>query len=145
MQIVTEVNIGKTTPQEVMEFLMTLNRKKYRAWHPQHINFEWVRKTEELTGSMIRLKERLWFIPLNDVWEVIAYHPSNGIRLKSTNRKNTYFGLSFGIKNEANMVVQTIEIEHQNPKWHIEYNPFIKLFIVLYRKHTIEEYSELNK
>ncbi len=46
MQIVTEVNIGKTTPQEVMEFLMTLNRKKYRAWHPQHINFEWVRKTE---------------------------------------------------------------------------------------------------
>ena len=144
MKIITKINIGQTTPVKVFSFLLNLNKKKYLEWHKDHIDFKWILKTGKILKSKIFLKEQINFFTISDIWEITAYQPNKKITFKSTTYYDRFFSLHFEKNKNETIIIQTIEIQHKNPKWYIENNPFIYLFLFLYKKHTIQEYSKLN-
>ncbi|HBK71796.1 MAG TPA: hypothetical protein DDZ39_09110 [Flavobacteriaceae bacterium] len=144
MKIITKINIGQTTPTKMFAFLLNLNKKKYLEWHKDHLDFKWISKTEKIVKSKIFLKEKISFFTVSDIWEVVAYKPNSQIKFKSTTYNDRFFSLHFEKNKNVTFIIQTIEIQQNNKKWYIEYNPFIFLFSILYKKHTFQEYSKLN-
>lgn len=72
---VTKIEIRGKSPEAVYDWIVTLNNKRYRQWHPAHREWRAVRGAPEQIGSLVLFDEQFEGFRVRFYGEVAAAHP----------------------------------------------------------------------
>jgi len=151
MNHVTKIEIVGKQPSQIYDFMFSLDKPKYMAWHPEdHAGFAIIEHTETRRGSVFYFDERIGDFRVNYQWEVIGVMKNHKIIMKAKYKIPIYLILTFDKTLNGTLVTHDLQIGNQHKSDGIK-DWFIKKFIfTLSRqnaltKHAIEEFKNLEK
>ena len=151
MNHITKIEIVGKQPSQIYDFMFSLDKPKYMAWHPEdHAGFTIIEQTEARRGSVFYFDERIGDFRVNHRWEVVGVIKNHKIILKAIYKIPIYLILTFDETPNGTMVTHDLQIGNQHKSDGIK-DWFIKKFIfTLSRqnaltKHAIEEFKNLEK
>lgn len=151
MNHITKIEIVGKQPSQIYDFMFSLDKSKYMAWHPEdHAGFMVIRETEAIRGSVFYFDERIGNFRVNQQWEVVGVIKNHKIIMKAIYKVPIYLILTFDKIPNGTLVTHDLQIGNQRESGGIK-DWFIKKFIfTLSRqnaltKHAIEEFKNLEK
>jgi hypothetical protein len=148
---VTKIEVFGKQPSQIYDFMFSLDKPKYMAWHPEeHAGFMIIKQTEAIRGSVFYFDERIGGFRVNHQWEVVGVMKNHKIIMKAIYKIPVYLILTFDETPNGTLVTHDLQIGNQQKYGGIK-DWFIKKFIfTLSRqnaltKHAIEEFKNLEK
>ena len=81
---VTKIEVLGKNPKQIYDFMFSLDKAKYIAWHPtEHKDFKVIKVTKELLGSVFFYSEKIDNITVKYKWEVIELVENHKIVMKA--------------------------------------------------------------
>jgi hypothetical protein len=139
----TAVTVHNKTPEQIYNFLITLNPEKYLKWHPEHTEFKAVRINPEVTGSIFYFNDLINGEKVENNWTVIEAVKSKKLLMQSS--KNS---VGMTIKIELTQDGNNTLVNHQLKVGKGFMSWLVKLFftekmIKDLQRHVKEEFTNL--
>lgn len=151
MNHITKIEIVGKQPSQIFDFMFSLDKSKYLAWHPEdHAGFMVIKQTEAIRGSVFYFDERIGNFRVNHQWEVVGVMKNHKIIMKAIYKIPIYLILTFDKTPTGTLVTHDLQIGNELKSGGIM-DWFIKKFIFTISrqnaltKHAIEEFKNLEK
>lgn len=148
---VTKIEVIGKQPNQIYDFMLSLDKPKYVAWHPEdHAGFIIIKETEAVRGTMFYFDERIGNLRVNHQWEVVGFTKNHKIIMKAVYKVPVYLFLTFDKTLNGTLVTHDLQIGNQYKSDRIK-DWFIKKFIFTHSrqealtKHATEEFKNLEK
>lgn len=136
-------------PKEICRFILNLDKADYLRWHPNHEDFEAVKRTPEIVNSVLYFKEHIAGIDLHYEWVVDEYIEDRKFLLRAKYFIPITLLLEFMPKGDhSTRVMQRITIGSDSAVQKVV-DPLIKMAYLSeeqreeIRIHFIEEFENL--
>ena len=138
--------IGKSANQ-IFAFIQSCDKEKYKNWHIEHKDFEFIKKTENFVDSEIYFEEIIKGFQVNYTWKVQQVEQGKFIKLKAKYFYPIYLILTF--KNESDGVSVQQDLIMGKDSQLIKLDWLIEKFIITrnvsrnLQIHFVEEFKNL--
>ena len=106
---ITKIEVLGKKPQQLYDFMFTLDKAKYIAWHPkEHKDFRIVKQTKDTIGSIFFFDEKMDKLKVKYNWEVMELVENRKIVMKAKYFIPIYLTLNF--EETANGTLVTHEL-----------------------------------
>lgn len=151
LEHLTIIEVAKPA-DKIYSFMLNLDGDKYRNWHPEHIDFRQINKTENIKGSIFYLNEEVEGTKVNYYWTVVEHKKNEVIKMKA----NYFYPIYLTLEFQSNSVDKTtvrhnIEIGFENKlispifDFLIRIIKFPQRVIKSLDRHATEEFKNLEK
>jgi hypothetical protein len=146
MSIISIITVNGKTPQELYEFMLNLDKKKYLDWHKDHKDFKIIKQEPAIVGSIFYFEEYVGKTKVNYDWEIASLKPNEKIILKAKYFYDITLELIFTESGKNNTVV-THNLKFGSGNGFSDY--FVKkiflteTFRKVMQKHAEEEFKAL--
>jgi hypothetical protein len=145
----TKIEVLGKTPTQLYDFMFSLDKKTYIAWHPlEHKDFMVLKETKNIVGSLFRFHEQIDNMTVKYTWEVAKITPNQKIVMKAKYFIPLFLILQFEETPNGTMVIHTLHIGFKN-----QFSGFIDWFITRFiftknrqnasDRHAYEEFKNL--
>ena len=81
---ITKIEVLGKKPKQIYDFMFSLDKAKYIAWHPtEHKDFKVIKETKEILGSIFFYYEKMDNITVKYKWEVMELVENHKIVMKA--------------------------------------------------------------
>lgn len=152
IEIVTKVVIHKKSPEQVFNFLLSLNKDTYRAMAPKaHKDFKILKPVETITGSIYYFHEKIGELDISHVWLATKAKRNEYLFQKAQMLYPVTIEIYLTKIKEGTKLTQKILVGFTLFGIERIFDCFIRLFILAFQQtqmlhnHTIEEFSSLEQ
>jgi hypothetical protein len=154
IQIITKIIVEGKSPQQIFDWMRTLNQEKYHQWHPvAHKDFKRIKETENLIGSVIYFDEIFEGIRVREKWEIIEVKRNLPISFEVGMKAKTFYPMYLYLSgkktNKDTEITHTLFVGFSFKGLEKIFDWFVKNFILSEKKikalerHVIEEFKNL--
>ena len=145
---VTKIEILGKKPQQVYDFMFSLNKAKYTAWHPEHKDFKIIKETKDTLGSIFFFSEKMDKLKVKYNWEVVELVKNRRIVMKARYFVPIYLTLNFEETPNGTLVTHNLAIGFKKKitgisDWFLLNFIFTKSKQLSNRRHAEEEFKNL--
>ncbi len=144
----TQIEVLGRSPSQIYEFMFALDREKYLAWHPEHLDFRIVKQTNDTLGSVFFFDEKMDKLRVKYRWEVVEIEPNHKIRMKALHAVPVYLTLTLQELPTGTLVTHDLTIGFERKitgftDWFLMKFIFTKSKRRSIERHAKEEFKNL--
>ncbi|MFM2268668.1 MAG: hypothetical protein RL757_2109 [Bacteroidota bacterium] len=146
---VTKIEVLGKKPQQIYDFMFSLDKAKYIAWHPtEHKDFKIIKQTKDTLGSVFFFSEKMDKLKVKYNWEVVQLVQNHKIVMKAQYFIPLYLSLTFDETPNGTLVTHELSIGFKKKitgltDWFISTFVFGKNKQQSNRRHANEEFKNL--
>jgi hypothetical protein len=108
---VTKIEILGKNPKQIYDFMFSLDKAKYIAWHPtEHKDFKIIKETKDTVGSVFFFNEKMDKLKVKYNWEVVELIENHRIVMKAQYFIPLYLILTFDETPNGTLVTHELKI-----------------------------------
>ena len=147
---ITKIEILGKKPNQIFDFMLSLNKEKYLNWHPEHKDFAVINQTENKLGTVFYFHEKMDKLTVKYKWEVVEFTQNHKVVMKAKYFIPIYLTLTFDETENGTLVTHDIQLGYKKKTigiidWVIKSFVFTKSKVFSNERHAIEEFKNLEK
>ena len=147
---ITKIEILGKKPNQIFDFMLSLNKEKYLNWHPEHKDFAVINQTENKIGTVFYFYEKMDKLTVKYKWEVVEFTQNHKVVMKAKYFIPIYLTLTFDETENGTLVTHDIQLGYKKKTigiidWVIKSFVFTKSKELSNERHAIEEFKNLEK
>ena len=108
---ITKIEVLGKKPQQIYDFMFSLDKAKYIAWHPtEHKDFRIVKETKDTVGSIFFFNEKMDKLKVKYNWEVMELVENHKIVMRAKYFIPLYLTLTFDETPNGTLVTHELAI-----------------------------------